>query len=270
MANPSLNNPVPRIGQREIARIHLGRHLFGLTAISIAILTLLWREFDIWQDLGSLSHHAVLIYIAAAVQILGGLAIQWRKTARVGAVLLAVVALVFTAFCIPPIVSQPLVYFNWGNFFEVFSQIAAALIVFAAVQPGDSSRPSTTARIGYFFFALSVVSFTLGQLFYLSLTASLVPKWIPPGQMFWSIATTVAFGLAAIALLSGRFALLASRLLTAMLVGFAFLVWLPILISKPNNLSNWTESAQTVAIAAAAWIVADYLSRYRSLPRTSP
>lgn len=251
-----MNSPAD---ERSALKIYLGRHLFGLTSLLIAILTLLWRQVDIWQDLGHLSRHAVLIYTAAAVQILGGLAIQSRKTARLGAILLAAISLIFLLFCIPPIAAQPLVYFNWGNFFEVFSQIAAPLIVFATVERIDSS-PSTTARLGYLFFALCVVSYTLSQLFYLRLTASLVPRWILPGQMFWSIATTVAFGLAAIALLSGRCALLASRLLTAMLIGFALLVWLPMLISNPHSFVNWSEAAQTVAIAAAAWIVADFLS----------
>src|SRR5208283_1370614 len=80
---------------------------------------------------------------------------------------------------------------------------------------------------GAFFSEICVVSFTLEQFFYLSGTAAFVPKWIPPGQMFWAITTTIALALAAIALLSGRSALLASRLLTVMLVGFGLLVWLP-------------------------------------------
>lgn len=254
---------MPHTAQRETARLYLGRHVFGLTSILIAILTLLWREFDIWQDLGSISHRAVLIYLAAVVQILGGLAIQWPGTTRLGAVLVGAISFVFLLFCIPPIVANPLVYFNWGNLFEVFSQLAAALIIFSSIDRADSSRPPTTARVGYLFSALCVVSYALGQLFYLHLTASLVPRWIPPGQMFWAVLTTLAFALAAIALFSGRFALLASRLLTAMLFGFALLVWLPALTANPHKLFNWTEAAQTLAIAAAAWVVADFLCHYR-------
>lgn len=255
--------------QRETARLYLGRHVFGLTSILIAILTLLWRQFDIWQELGSISHRSVLIYLAAVVQILGGLAIQWPRTTRLGAVLVGAISFVFLLFCVPPIVGQPLVYFNWGNFFEVFSQVAAALIIFSALDRADSPRPSTTARVGYLFFALCVVSYTLGQLFYLHLTASLVPKWIPPGQIFWAVLTTFAFALAAIALFSSRFALLASRLLTAMLFGFALLVWLPALTANPHKLFNWTEAAQTLAIAAAAWVVADFLRHYRPSHRNA-
>jgi uncharacterized membrane protein YphA (DoxX/SURF4 family) len=120
------------------------------------------------------------------------------------------------------------------------------------------------AQIGYYSFGICVVSFTLEQLFYLSETANLVPKWIPPGQMFWAIATTVAFALAAIALLTGFMALLASRLTTAMLLGFGLLVWLPALLADPHSFLNWSESTETLAIAASAWIVADFLGHRRS------
>jgi uncharacterized membrane protein YphA (DoxX/SURF4 family) len=120
------------------------------------------------------------------------------------------------------------------------------------------------AQFGYFSFGLCVLSFGLEQLFYLANTASLVPKWIPPGQMFWAIATTIAFGLAAIALLTGLMARLAARLNTAMLLGFGLLVWVPILIVDPHTLSNWTESAETLGIAGSAWMVAEYLGQRRT------
>jgi uncharacterized membrane protein YphA (DoxX/SURF4 family) len=120
------------------------------------------------------------------------------------------------------------------------------------------------AQIGYYSFGICVVSFTLEQLFYLSETASLVPKWIPPGQMFWAMATSAAFALAAIALLTGFMARLASRLTTAMIVGFGLLIWLPALFADPHSFLNWAESAETLAIAASAWIVADFLGHRRS------
>lgn len=246
--------------QRETPKIYFGRHLLGLSAILFGILTLVWRDFDLWQPVPSLNHIALLVYLAAAIQILSGVAIQLRKTARLGAALFGGITLVFAILSIPPIVAQPLVFNSWGNFFEVFSVVAGALIVYAIAAPGDSARKTKLARVGYFGFAVSVVSFALEQLFYLSPTASLVPKWIPPGQMFWAIATTIAFALAAIALLSGPLALLASRLLTAMLVGFGLLVWLPALFSNPHSLGNWIEGTETLAMSAASWIVADYLS----------
>jgi uncharacterized membrane protein YphA (DoxX/SURF4 family) len=138
------------------------------------------------------------------------------------------------------------------------------MILYACSGPIAPARTARLAQIGYYSFALCLVSFSLEQLFYLAATASLVPKWIPPGQMFWAMATTAAFALAALALITGFMARLASRLTTAMLVGFGLLVWLPALIADPHSFSNWSESVDTLGIAASAWIVADFLGQRRS------
>ena len=95
--------------------------------------------------------------------------------------------------------------------------------------------------------------------FIFAATAGLVPKWLPPSQMFWAVATTVLFALAAVALLTNRMALLATRLLTMMLVIFGLLVWVPLLLSDPHNYTNWSETAETFEIAGVAWILADLL-----------
>ncbi len=83
--------------------------------------------------------------------------------------------------------------------------------------------------------------------------------------MFWAVATTLFFALAAISLFSGRSALLASRLLTAMLVGFGLLIWLPAPFADPHKLISWAGNAQNLAITGAAWIVADYLNDDRTV-----
>jgi hypothetical protein len=162
---------------------------------------------------------------------------------RESALSLGFIYLVFALLWVPHIVAEPRVFDRWGNFFEQFSLVSGALIVYASPNPRDSQQPATLARLGYLFFGICVVSFTLEQLFYLSGTAAFVPKWIPPGQMFWAIVTTIAFVLAAIALLSGRSALLAARLLTAMLIGFGLLVWLPAPFADPHKMINWAGNA---------------------------
>jgi predicted tellurium resistance membrane protein TerC len=110
------------------------------------------------------------------------------------------------------------------------------------------------ARLGL---GICAISFTLGQILLPRETADLVPKWIPPNQMFWAVLTTIAFGLAAIAILSNRQARLAVRLMTLMLALFGVLVWVPRLIAHPEVHFNWSEFAPTVLIAGAAWMVAD-------------
>lgn len=250
----------------RIMRIYLGRHVLGLAGIFFGVMTIAFRNFNSWQQiepLGNVAHREILAYIVAAIEIFGGLAIQWSRTARVGAIALGGLFALFTLLWIPRIVTQPGVYDGWGNFFEQLSQVAGALIVYATVVGTESERRPGLARIGYLLFGACVISFMLEQLTNLSATADFVPKWIPPGQRFWAIATTIAFALAAIALFSGRSALLASRLLTIMLIGSQLLVWLPVPFSEPHNIVSWAGNAENLSIAGAAWIVMDYLGSGR-------
>jgi uncharacterized membrane protein YphA (DoxX/SURF4 family) len=250
----------------------LGRHVFGLAGILFGLIGLYWREFNNWNQirpLGDVRHPGVLACIVAVIEIFGGVAIQWRKTARIGAAVLGVTYLIFALLWVPIIAAKPQIYDSWGNFFEQFSLVSGALIVYATAGRDASDGTSNAARWGYIFFGICVVSFTLEQVFYLSGTASFVPKWIPPGQMFWAVITTIAFALAAIALLSGRLSLLAARLTTAMIVGFGLFVWLPAPFADPHQLINWAGNAENLAIAGSAWIVADLLASKRSRPMVS-
>jgi uncharacterized membrane protein YphA (DoxX/SURF4 family) len=243
--------------------IRLGNIVLGIAAVLSGVFQLAWRDLHMWQQilpLGKIPHSQMFLYITGAVQVLGGIAILWPRTRRIGALSVGIIYLIFTLLGLPDIISAPLVFNNWGGSLEYFSVAAAALILYGAMAGKNDEGGKTLARIGYICFGVCVVSFTLEQVFYFSGTIALVPKWIPPGRVFWSVATTIAFALAAIALLSGRVALLAARLLTIMLVGFGFLVWVPAVLSKPHVLFNWTEHNLNLAIAGAAWIVADYLA----------
>ncbi len=194
---------------------------------------------------------------STAGKIFGGAAIQFRRTAKTGAVLLGAVYLAFALLCVSQIVAAPRIYNSWGNFFEQFSLVAGAALIYARWSSAWSRE--TLNRIGRILLGICTVSFTLEQAFYLGATASLVPKWIPPTQMFWAVTTTVLFALAAVALLANRMALLATRLLTMMLVLFGLLVWVPLLLSDPHSHTNWSETVETFAIAGVAWILADLL-----------
>ncbi len=243
--------------------ISLGRYVYGLAAIASGICGLAWHDFSNWHQIKGLedaSLRAIMTYIVATIEILGGIAVAWPRTARAGAVALGSVYCIFALLTLPSIVEHPSVYNSFGNFFEQFSLATGAMILYGSSARIGSNRSPRWAQVGYYSFAVCTVSFALEQLFYLSETASLVPKWLPPGQTFWATATTAAFALAAIALLTGFMALLASRLTTAMLLGFGLLVWVPALLAAPHSFLNWSEGLETLAIAGSAWIVADYLA----------
>jgi hypothetical protein len=243
---------------------NLGRHVFGVAALAFGLITLVWHDYKEWDQLSYIlnaSDGPVFVYAAAAAQIFGGAAIHFRRTAKTGAVALCAVYLVFALLCVPRIVATPQIYDRWGNFFEQFSLVTGAAVLYARLS--SAWVPETLNRVGRILLGICAGSFALEQAIYLDATTNLVPKWLPPGQMFWAIATTVPFALAAVALLTNRMALLATRLLTIMIVIFGLLVWIPLLLSNPDSHTNWSESAETFAIAGAAWILADLLGEYR-------
>jgi hypothetical protein len=230
---------------------NLGRHLFGVAALAFGLITLAWHDYNGWHQ------PRYLVYAAAAALIFGGAAIQFHRTAKAGAVVLVAVYLVFALQCVPGIVAAPRIYNSWGNFFEQFSLVTGAAILYARLSSAWSRE--ALIRIGGVLLGICSISFALEQAFYLQATAHLVPKWLPPSPMFWAEATTVLFALAAVALLTNRMALLAARLLTLMLVLFGLLVWVPLLLSAPHSHANWSETTETFAIAGTAWILADLL-----------
>jgi hypothetical protein len=233
---------------------NLGRHVFGVAAVAFGLITLTWHDSNDGQYL------RYLVYAAAAALSFGGVGIQFRRTAKAGAALLGAGYMVFVLLSVPGIVAAPQIYNSWGNFFEQFSLLTGAAIVYARL---SAWSPETLSRIGRILLGICAASFSLEQAFYLDATAKLVPKWIPPTQMFWAATTTVLFALAAVALLANRMALLASRLLTMMVVGFGLLVWVPLVLANPHSHTNWSEIAETFEIAGAVWILTDLLSGYR-------
>jgi uncharacterized membrane protein YphA (DoxX/SURF4 family) len=87
-----------------------------------------------------------------------------------------------------------------------------------------------------------------------------IPAWLPPSQMFWAYATTLGFFASAVAILTGILAPLAARLLTAEIVVFELLFWIPNVTAAPGNHFNWAGNAISIAIAGASWVVADSIS----------
>jgi len=240
---------------------NLGIHVYGLAGIALGVIGLVWGDFaTVWQpiqSLGNVPHREALAYIAAVCLLLGGATLQWRRTAQAGAVLLAILYFICALFWVPRVIGYPRIVGTWSGFLEEFSLVAAAVIVYASLATRESARMVRTAKIGHLVFGICVLSFGLNHFFALPQTADMVPKWIPPGQQFLAAATGVAFLLASLAILSGVLSVLATRLLTVMLVIFGALVWAPALFAHPHEHTVWAGNAINLALVGAAWIVAD-------------
>ena len=235
---------------------------FGASAVLLGVIALMWYDSDTWQTLRqiwSLPFGTITGGCLMTLQIVGGIGTQYPKTARLAAIILGVVYLLFSLVCIPGIIAGPSIYAHYGSFFEQFSALCGAIALYAATEANEA-RAVAFGRVARLGLGVCAISFTLGQIFYLSVTADLVPRWIPPNQMFWAILTTIAFALAAIAILINRQARLALRLTTAMLALFGILVWIPRLTAHPETHLNWSEFGLTFLITGAFWMVANLQS----------
>jgi hypothetical protein len=239
-----------------------GRMVFGASAVLFGVIALMWHDSDTWQTLSqiwSLPFGTMIGGCLMIGQIAGGIGMEFPRTARLASMVLGVVYLLFSVACIPGIIAAPAVYVHYGSFFEQFSLLNGAIALYAATE-ANAARALAFGRVARLGIGACAISFTLSQAIYLSATASLVPKWIPPTQTFWAILTTVAFAFAAIAILINRQARLALRLMTLMLALFGVLVWVPRLIAHPEAHLNWSEFDLTFLITGAVWTVADLRS----------
>lgn len=222
-----------------------GRLVFGTSAILLGVVLFMSGDSDLWQAVHALPASVApgIAWILTAMQIAGGIALLFPRSARAGAALVGIVFLLYCLGCIPGMVEAPAAYLSYVDFFELFSIVCGALAILGF---------ALAARMGL---GICTLSFMAAQIAYFHYTASLVPAWIPPNANFWTALTSAAFGLAAIAILANRQSRLAINLMVVMLALFGAIVWLPRIVAAPHTLSNWNEIGTNDAIAAAAWLV---------------
>jgi len=237
-----------------------GRIVFGASAVLFGVIALIWHDAETWQNLRHIWRLPLGTIIGGCLmsaQIAGGIGMQYPRTARLAAVVLGVVYSLFSLSNIPEIIAASNPYERYGgSFFQFFSLLCGAIALYAATE-ANAARALAFGRRARLGLGVCAISFALGQMLLLRDTADLVPSWIPPNQMFWAILTTIAFALAAIAILINCQSRLAMRLMTLMLALFGVLVWIPRLITHPKAHLNWSEFVLTTLITGAVWMVAD-------------
>lgn len=236
-----------------------GHHLLGVCAMLLGIASLIWRQVPMGHAqrvLGTGFLYELVLYVTAIVLIAAGVCIQIRRTRRLSAVSIAAVFTLFAILGVLESAAAGAISTSWIELFETLGTVSGALIVVARTSDPPNTR---LARGAMMLFGVSVVTYALAQIVYFTYTASLVPKWIPPGQTFWTVLTTIAFALAAVAILTGRYNLPAAQLLALMLAIFGLTIWVPAVMVHPAALSNWTELTTNFGICAAAWIIAEWL-----------
>jgi uncharacterized membrane protein len=229
----------------------------------MALLCLAWGTFDPGQPVPkNFPDRTALAYAAAAFMLVAGLAVEWRRSAAWGA---AALTAYYVLIVIVLMNGRGLLkhYAEFGAYEGIAEQIAIAaggLIVYATTADIDATLAARLTRAGQIAFGVCAVIFGGAHFVYMNLTAPLVPKWLPPSQIFWGYATGVAHIAAGLAIISGVQARLAAILLTIMYASFTPLVHLPMLLADHANHFIWTENAVNIALTGVAWVVADSLA----------
>jgi len=242
----------------------LGRRVYGLGVMALAIVALAMGDFLPGQPVPkTFPDRTVLAYAVAVFMLVGGAAVEWRRTAAwAAAALTAYYTLVVVILMNGRVVlAHYAQYMAYSGGAEQLAIAAGGLIVFAASAGRQRALSARLTRLGQLTFGVCALLFGGAHFVYLNLTAPLVPRWLPPTQTFWAYATGVVFIAAGVAILIRVQARVAAILLTAMLASFAVLVHAPMLLADPSGHGVWAENAVNFAVMGAAWAVADSLTR---------
>lgn len=250
-----------------------GWRVLAAGVMALGLVALAQGDFDPGQPVPrELPGRTVLAYAAALFMLGAGAALAWRRTVGSGAAALAgYYALIVVLWMNGRVLLAH--YREYGAYSGAAEQLAiaaAALVVYAASARTAPARAARLTRAGQVTFAVCVLLFGGAHFAYLNLTAPLVPRWLPPGQQFWAYATGLGQIAAGVAILTRICSRLAAILLTAMYVGFAFLVHLPMLLAAPLSRMNWSENALNLALTGAAWVIADSLSERAAPAQPAP
>lgn len=249
----------------------VGVYFYGLATVAFGILDLIWGQFDkSHQPIQSLVEHIpsqhFLAYITACWMIAAGLAILWRRSARMGAAASAIIYSIFVAcwllrFCIAIHAVGWRVDIVFGLLFSVSEAvflIAGAVILYVLTSPGNwmsEKRAETAAR---WMLGLPPIFFGLAHLTGASFFATIVPEWLP-FRTGWAALTGIAFLLAGIAICMRRLDILAARLLALMLLIFEFLVEIPPIFIRMHNEETWGAAVYNLVAIGALWIFAEFV-----------
>lgn len=238
-----------------------GHAVFAVTLVGLGVLGFIKGDFDAtWPPVPKgLPAPQVLAYLCAFIYAASGIGLLWRRTAAVASRVLFVWLLLWLLLLRVPqlFILHPTLLAAWG-FGKTAVMVAAAWVLYVRFAGGRGLR---LARALY---GLALIPFGLAHFVYLNETVVLVPGWLP-WPVFWAYFTGGAFIAVGIAVLIGVVARLAAMLMVVQLGAFTLLVWAPRVAAGHLSAFQWGEAVVTVALTAAAWVVADSWSTSVSL-----
>jgi uncharacterized membrane protein YphA (DoxX/SURF4 family) len=255
-------------------QMRLGVWFYGLATVATGILDIVWGAFEgSHQPIKAFGQHIpgqqVLAYIAGVWLVAAGVAILWRRTARIGAAGSAAIYLIFSLFWLPRFYVVPhTLGFHIGILIFIVFGLAQQLLLAAPgvmVYAETGSDPVSRERqliAARWMLGLSPIVFGLGHLINVQAIVRFVPHWVPFGS-FWTVLTGIAFVLAGSAMVSGIRDLLAARLLMLMLFLFELMVEIPPVFVQPHNQGAWGGALYNLTAIGACWIFVESVASRR-------
>lgn len=244
-----------------------GHAFFAASLIMFGIMGLVTGGFTpIWTpEPRSLPGHQALAYLCTLIALGSGIGLFWRRSAAVAARVLCGFLLAWLLLLNVPFL---LLHLGWGfawaaGQMSVLLGTAWVLYVWFA---GDWDRRrlgfvagDAGLRIARILYGLGLIVFGIAHFTFLARTVSMVPGWLP-WHLGWAYFFGCTFIAAGIALNIGVYARVAAALMVVQVGLFTVLVWIPVVLATPS-IGDWHEFIVSVALTAAAWVMADSYRR---------
>lgn len=229
--------------------------LYALATLLLGLVGIWFHEFALqWQAVpAGIPLRRPLAYLSGVLLVVGGGAILSRRYERAGALLLAAFyGLWVVAFHLPNAFAGFRHIGAWNAPAEI-TYLTMGAVALLAAHAGQMRR--TVAMVARVLAGLSAVVFGFAHFNYADFTATMVPAWIPPSQVFWAWATGAGHLAAGVALVTGVQARLAITLHAVMMASFVLFVHIPRVLGSPEKHEEWIMLAVSSALTGAALLL---------------
>lgn len=208
--------------------------LLAIGLIGMGTLSVTSRDFAFgWQPVPQFHPgREALAVVCGLFMIAVSVALLFRATAAIASRTIFPFLIAWWCLKVPAVIAVPKIEGVWIGFGEIGMLLAGGWVLFAQLSELETKglfkhiTGQRGIRMAQILFGLAVIPVGLGHIFYVQITTSLVPSWMPfrTGLAYLTGVAQIACGLA---ILFSFYPRMAALMETALLTLFAFLVWGP-------------------------------------------
>jgi uncharacterized membrane protein YphA (DoxX/SURF4 family) len=242
--------------------------LYVIGLLGLGVLALVYHDFALdWQPVPAWVPDRTVLACGAGMLMLGcGAGLLFRATALWSARILFPYLVLWVLLKVPVLFVAPGMEAVWLGFGEIVMLLSGGWILWG-INDNVAQRSKLAGMAdnsglqrAQVAFGLALLPVGLSHLVYIPETVGFVPAWLP-ARTFWACLTGAGQIACGLGILFRVFPRVAAWCEAGMVSLFTLLVWLPIVVSKPTDRGAWTGFFISWMIGAAAWVVAQHLSR---------